>query len=169
MEFLNDLGFNPYLFVAQIINFIIILFILKKILYKPVLEMINKRDNEIKKGFKDKEEAQILLKKTEENEVIIIQKAQKKAEKIITDAKEEANETKTQIEVAAKKEAERLIIQARDTITQETKNAEEKLTNKIGTIAIGLLEKSLSGVFGKKEQDIILEKAETQLKKQNSI
>ena len=169
MDFLKEFGFNPTLFIAQIINFIIIFFILKKVLYKPVLDMMSKRENAINKGLKDKDDAEILLKNAEEKESETLQKAQKKAEKIINDAKLEANETKTQIEDNSKKEAERMISQAKDTILQETKIAEEKLTNKIGTIAIGLLEKSLTGVFGKKEQEIILKKAESQLKKHNSI
>lgn len=169
MDILNDFGFDPILFVAQIINFVIIFFILKKILYKPVLDIISKRDKEIKQGLKDKEEAENLLSNAELKETEIIQKAQARAEKIITDAKLEANETKAQIEEQARKDAERTLTQARDTIMQETKLAEEHLTNKIGTIAIGLLEKSLSGIFGKKEQETILKKAETQLKKQKAL
>lgn len=169
MDILKDFGFDPILFVAQIINFVIIFFVLKKIMYKPVMEIINKRTQEIKKGLKDKEDAEALLLKAEEKETEIIQKAQKRAEKIIEDAKLEAKETKTQIEESARKDAERMLTQARETITQETKQAEDHLTDKIGSIAIGLLENSLSGIFGKKEQDIILKKAEIELKKQKIL
>lgn len=157
------------LFIAQIINFVIVFFILKKILYKPVLDIINKRDAQIKKGLKDKEEAEQLLKDAQQNEAEVLQKAQARAEKIISDAKLEANEAKAQIEESAKKDAEKMITQARETIEHETKLAEDHLTAKIGTIAIGLLEKSLTGVFGKEEQQTILKKAEAQLKKQNTI
>jgi F-type H+-transporting ATPase subunit b len=169
MEMLEEFGFDPTLFIAQIINFVIIFFVLKKLLYKPVSEMIAKRDKEIKKGLKDKEDAEILMQKTQEKETEVLQKAQIKAEKIINDAKMEANETKAQIEENAKKEADRILSQSRDTINQETKIAEDHLTNKIGTIAIGLLESSLQGVFSKKEQEIILKKAEEQLKKQKTL
>ncbi len=169
MNILENFGFDPILFVAQIINFVIIFFILKKILYKPVLEMLNKRDSEIKKGLKDKDEAEKLLAKAEVQEAEIIKKAQLRAEKIIADAKLEANDTRTHIEENAKKEAERIIRQANETIEHETKLAEEHLTKKIGGIAIGLLESSLSGLFGKKEQEVILKKAETELRKQTSV
>jgi len=169
MEILNEFGFNPILFVAQIINFVIIFIVLKKLMYKPVMDIINKRDKEIRKGLKDKEEAEILLEKAQEKETEILKKAQVKAEKIIEDAKLEASEAKAQTEENAKKEAERMLMQAHETISQETKLAEEHLTNKIGTIAIGLLEKSLQGIFNKKEQDIILKKAEAELKKQKNI
>lgn len=169
MEILNNFGFNPMLFVAQIINFIIVFFVLKKILYKPVLDMLKKRDAEIKKGLKDKEDAEILLKQTQEKETEILQKAQERAEKIIADAKLEANETRDLTIENARKEAERMINQANETISQETRLAEDHLTAKIGGIAIGLLEKSLIGIFGKKEQEAILKKAELELKKHSTL
>lgn len=169
MEFLKDFGFDPVLFVAQIINFVIIFFLLKKILYKPVLDILSKRDSEIKKGLKDKEEAEKLLAEAEVKESEIIKNAQTKAEKIISDAKLEATDTRTQIEEQARKEAERMITQSRETIDHETKLAEEYLTKKIGNIAIGVLEKSLTGLFGKREQQEILKKAESALKKHHSL
>lgn len=135
-------------------------------MYKPVLDMIKKRNEEIKEGLKNKEEADILLEKAKEKESEILQKAQLKADKMVNDAKAEAAQTKTEIENTARAEAERMIEQARETIMQETKQAEDRLTEKIGTIAIALLEKSLTGVFGKKEQETILKKAELELKKQ---
>ena len=55
----------------------------------------------------------------------------------------------------ARRESERLILQARQTIDQETQEAEEKLTKRIGGIAISLLESSLKGIFGEKEQKTI--------------
>ena len=77
MDMLDEFGFNPTLFVAQIINFVIIFFMLKKLLYKPVTDIIAKRDKEIRKGVKDKEEAELLMQKTQEKETEILQKAQK--------------------------------------------------------------------------------------------
>lgn len=169
MEFLKDFGFNPTLFIAQIINFVIVFFILKKILYKPVMDTLNKRSADIQKGLKDKEDAEKLLLEAEEKESQILKDAQTKAEKIIADAKLEATETKAQIEESARKDAEKMIAQAHETIEQETKAAEDHLTAKIGTIAIGLLEKSLTGIFGKKEQELVLKKAEVELKKQKVV
>lgn len=165
MDILKEFGFNPTLFIAQVINFLIILFVLKKILYKPVLDMLKKRDHDIKQGLKDKEEAEKLLAEAEAKEAEILQKAQERAEKIIADAKAEASESRAQIEENARKDAEKMLSQARETITQETKTAEEHLTARIGTIAINLLEKSLTGIFGQKEQEVILKKAELELKK----
>lgn len=130
------------------------------------MDTLNKRDADIKKGLKDKEEAEKLLIEAEKKESQILKDAQAKAEKIIADAKAEANDTRAQVEENARKESEKMIAQARETIEHETKLAEEHLTKKIGTISIGLLEKSLAGLFGKREQEEILKKAEAKLKQQ---
>jgi len=169
MNILSDFGFDPILFFAQIINFLIILFVLKKLMYKPVLEMIKKRDAEIRSGLKNREDAEKLLVEAKEKESLILQKAGQKAEKIIEDAKIEASSAKAQTLENSRKEAEKMIQSARETIEQETKLAEEHLTAKIGTISIALLEKSLTGIFGKKEQAEILKKAEIELKKQKVL
>lgn len=165
MEFLKDFGFDPILLVAQIINFLVILFLLKKLMYKPVLEMLKKRDSEIKKGLYDKEEAEILLTKAAEKETQIIKKAQERADKIVNDAKNEANEVRGKIEESARRDSERMLEQARSTIASETKETEDRLTKKIGEISIALLESALKGIFGEKEQKEILKKASTQIQK----
>lgn len=165
MNILNDFGVNPILLVGQIVNFLIILFILKRFMYKPVLDILKKRETEIKQGLKDAEEADKKLLSAEQKEKQILQKARITAENILVNARLEADEFKAKKEEQTKAEAQRLLEQAKQTIEQETKAAEERLTVKIGEIAISLLEKSLTGIFGEKEQKLILKKAQSQLMK----
>lgn len=167
MDILKDFGVNPLLLIAQIVNFLVILFILKRFMYKPILSIIKKREDEIKKGIGDSEKAEKSLRDAQEKEKQILQKAQLKAEKIIGDAKLQADDVKAKIGEQTKKETQRMLMEARQTITQETKDAEERLTQKIGLIAIGLLEKSLAGIFGEKEQKVILKKASLELEKRS--
>ena len=165
MELLKDFGFDPILLTAQIINFLIVLVVLKKFMYKPVLDMLKKRENDIKKGIKDSEEAEKRLAEAEEKEKQILQKARSEADKMLQEAKNEADGLKTEKMEQTRTEVEKMLEQARLTIAQETKEAEERLTRKVGGIAIALLEKSLVGIFGEKEQKVILKKATDQLQK----
>ncbi len=165
MEIFKDFGVNPVLLVAQIVNLLIILFVLKKFMYEAVISILKKREDEIKLGLKNAEEAQKKLDEAEQKEKKILQSTREKADKIIAEAKLEATDAKNQIEEATKKEIERMQLQSRETIEQETKAAEERLAKKIGGIAIALLEKSLVGIFGEKEQKLILKKASAQLER----
>lgn len=165
MNILKDFGVNPVLLVAQIVNFLIILFLLKRFMYKPVLNILKKRENQIKEGLENAEEGQRKLEVATQKEIQILHKAQTQVDKIISDAKQDAEEIKAKANDSARKEAERMLEQARQNIEQEIKAAEERLTVRIGEIAISLLEKSLTGIFGEKEQKLILKKAQSQLMK----
>lgn len=165
MQIFKEFGVNPVLLIAQIVNFLIILVVLKKFMYKPVLKMLKERQDTIEEGLKNAENAEKKLIEAEAKETEVLRKAQEKADKILSDAKAEAASLKSEAEEAARTQAETMLTQAREQINQETQAAEERLTKNIGTIAISLLERSLVGVFGAKEQKIILQKAQEQISK----
>jgi F-type H+-transporting ATPase subunit b len=47
---MDKLGIDPKLLLAQLVNFTIIMLLLKKFLYKPILDMLEKRKKEIAEG-----------------------------------------------------------------------------------------------------------------------
>ncbi len=167
MEFLKTLGFDPYLLGAQILNFLIIFYLLKRFLYKPVMDMIKKREDTIAEGLKQAEEARESLEKTLEEERKILAKAQTQAKEIVEDARLKSLETAIEIEENATKQAENLILQAKQKIEQDSKEAENRLTQKISIVASDLLTKALQGIFTEKEQNQIINKTLSNIKKNN--
>ena len=57
MELLSNLGINGKLLLAQIVNFFILLYILKRFAYKPILKVLDDRKEKIEKGLRDAENA----------------------------------------------------------------------------------------------------------------
>lgn len=165
MEIIENFGIDPVLLAAQIVNILIILAVLRKFVYGPVLEILNKRKQTVEKGLKDAEESRILLEKAEEKEREIITDAQQQAKRIIDDAKKQAFGEADQIKESAKKQTDKMLQDARAQIEQETKEAESKLSTKINDLSIGLLTKTLSDLFGEKEEKQLLQKAIKQIKK----
>src|SRR3989344_8342526 len=90
MEIIKNFGVDPVLLVAQIVNFLVILFILKKYLYKPILDILNKRQNAVEEGIRNAEDARIKLEKAVIEEKNILKEAQAAAKKIIEDARDDA-------------------------------------------------------------------------------
>jgi vacuolar-type H+-ATPase subunit H len=88
-------------------------------------------------------------------------------ESTFTQGKKEADDLKNDTLEKTRLEAEKILEQARSTIAQETKEAEDNLTKKIGQIAVALLEKSLVGFFGEKEQKEIMKKATAQIQRKS--
>jgi F-type H+-transporting ATPase subunit b len=167
MNILQTFGVDPVLLGAQIINFLIIFFLLKKFLYKPILDMLKKRRDKIQEGINQAEEAQKTLEKTLEEEKKILAKAHTEAKAIVEDAKEKSLETTRVLEENAKNQAEKIIAQAKLMIEQESKDAEGKLTQKITLIASDLLTKALEGVINEKDQKQIIDKTLGNIKKIN--
>src|SRR3989344_2266081 len=92
MDFLNDFGVKPVLLAAQAVNFFILLFILKKFLYKPILGMLETRKQKIAESLKNAESIEKKLQAIGEEREEALKKAGKEAEEIIRDATEAANQ-----------------------------------------------------------------------------
>jgi len=60
---MNGLGIDWQLLIAEIINFVILLLILKRFLYKPFLRLLEQRRVKIEEGIKKAEEAEKSLQK----------------------------------------------------------------------------------------------------------
>lgn len=164
MEILNNFGFDPVILVAQIVNFLIILYLLKRFLYKPVLSMLKKRKETVEEGLRQAEEARITLEKTIEEEKKILTKAQDEAKKIIEETKKQSLLLSQEAETNTKEKIEKMLLEARQKIEEEEKEIEAKLSKKLTNIAVGILQKSLERVFSEKEQKQIVEKALKQIR-----
>ena len=167
MEILKNFGFDPIMLVAQIVNFLIIFYLLKRFLYKPVLAMLKKRSDAIQEGIKQAEQARITVVKTLEQEKKILLKAKDEARQIVEDSRLAAVEITHGIEENSKTQTEKMLSEAILRIEQESKETERRLSEKVSVLAADMLAKSLEGIFGDKEQKQIVKKALKQIKKIN--
>lgn len=90
MEILKDFGVEPILLLAQTVNFIILLVVLTKFLYKPILKVLEERKKKIETSLKQAEEINKNFEVSAQKQAEILDKAREDAAKIISDAKEEA-------------------------------------------------------------------------------
>jgi F-type H+-transporting ATPase subunit b len=167
MEILKNFGFDPVMLVAQIINFLIIFYLLKRFLYKPVLEMLKKREDSIALGLKQAEEARLTLEKTLEQEKKILSKAVDNGKKIIDETRTQAKQVALEIEENTKKQTEKMIQEAKQQIEQDAREVEKRLSEKVSVLALDMLTKSLEGMIGTKEQKQIVTKTLKQIKMTN--
>lgn len=164
MELLNNFGFDPVLLIAQVVNFLLILFVLKKFLYKPILKMLNDRKESVAKGLKQAEDGKKLLEDAEVAEKEIIKKARLAANKMIDDAKMQATAEARVIEENAKTQSVRIIEDAKRQIELSEKETEKKLATYVSNLAIELITKSSKQLFPEKEQKTVMQNALKKLK-----
>jgi F-type H+-transporting ATPase subunit b len=105
-EIFTKLGLNGALLISQIVNFVLLLVLLRKFAYTPVLKMLRERSEKIEKSLEDAKKIEDELKNTEETKVKEIRKAKEEAQEIIKGAYEtaEAN-TQKSIEETKQKNA----------------------------------------------------------------
>lgn len=166
MEIVRNFGIDPLLLGAQVVNFLVVLFVLKKFLYKPILDLLQKRRNEIKQGIENTIDAQKKLDKAIQEEKTILRNANARGKKIIDNATKESFEIAIQIQNNAKKNAEKILLQARVRIDRETKEAERKLMEHVASTSLKFLQKALEQIFTKQQEEEVIK---TALKKFKSI
>ena len=164
MEILNQFGFDIKLFAAQIVNFLVIAFVFKKFLYKPILQTLNKRASAIKKGLLDAELAGKARDEAELQKDEILKKAGKEAERLIIEAKAQASSARDEMMEQTKEELTRMMEQTKEQIQLERENFKKDARNLSLEISRQVLQSTISDLFDKKEQDMLIKKGVTKLK-----
>lgn len=168
MEILGKFGISPILLSAQIVNFLIVFYIIKRFALKPILAMLKNREKTIKEGLEEAERAHKLLQETAEKEKGVLRKAQLEAKTLIDDAKKHSQALVNETETRTKAQADKILQEAREQITFETKEAEKRLTGHITALAVEIIQKSSSDLFTQKDQASVLENAVRSLKKKTN-
>ena len=164
---LQTFGINWYLVAAQIVNFLIILYLLKRFVYKPVFAMLKKRADIIKKSIEDAKTTKAELEDAEKERRQIIKKAKDEAKRILDDAKVESREILNNAQEKAKKQTALSIKDAGEEIERESRSAEKRIQGRIGTLIEKILHESLSEYLSPSEQKEIITKTMQRIPKIN--
>ncbi|MCQ2555393.1 MAG: F0F1 ATP synthase subunit B [Clostridia bacterium] len=126
----------PWTFIAQILNLFIQVYLIKKFLFKPVKDILAKRqalaDSEVQKAVKAKEDAETMRLEYEDS----MSNAKEKANEIITTAQSDAQRRSEEIISEANRTAIQIKNKAEADIQQEKIKAINDIKNEIGSIAV---------------------------------
>ena len=119
MEALANLGIDGKLLLAQAINFLVLLFILRRFAYRPMLAFLEKRTERIEQGLQDAKKAKDDLLQVAKQEKEILAHARQEAKLLIETAEISAKKRDAERLVATEEEAKRFLEGARLTIEEE--------------------------------------------------
>jgi F-type H+-transporting ATPase subunit b len=143
MEILSQLGIDGKLLLAQGVNFLVLLFILHRFVYKPMLAFLEKRTERIEEGLKNAEEARKRLDEASKSEERILAEAREEAKKIVI-ATSEASEKRGQEMVAEfEKKAEKIVEEAKERAKEEREKLFREAKGEIADLVIATTEKVL--------------------------
>ena len=158
MEILNQFGVQPILLAAQVVNFLILLFILKKFLYKPLLRVLDERRKKIEDSLKNAEEIEKRLLQIEQDRDKILAKATEEAQKIADETKKELILMKEEDRQKSKDEAEQIIKKAQEAARSESEKVLIEAKVEIIGLVAALFQKVIGRSLTKEDQKRIIEK-----------
>lgn len=121
--------------------FFILLFLLSKFAWKPILEALDAREQHIRKSVDDADKIKTEMENLAEKQRQILREAEASAKTIIEDSRKAAKEAAKHIADEAKKEAQIVLENARRDIKEELKEAQATLREESANIAIQLAAK----------------------------
>lgn len=154
----GPLDVNPGLILWTVVTFLILLFILSKFAWKPILSSLHERENQIKESLEKAETARLEAEKLIAANKANIYKAEEEAQKIVEQSREYAEKLKTQILEESKLNAKKMIADASVEIERKNAEAFSKLKSQVAEIAVDAAEKIIRQNLDKEKQLNIVNK-----------
>lgn len=132
---------DPGLFVWTILSFLLLMFLLSKFAWKPLLKMLNEREEKIRTAIEKAENAEKKLETLNEQGEKILSDARSESQKLLLSTKETAQNLKEEIEREAKQKATSIIDQARVQIQAEKNQVLSEIKNELSSFSIMIAEK----------------------------
>ncbi len=155
-EIFEKLGLDLKLLVAQAVNFILLLVILQKIGYKPILKMLNDRTEKIEKSLKQAKKIEEELQNTEETKIAEIKKAKIESQEIIKQANELAEKKSLEMIERTKTKTQDIVASAKQEIQAEKEVSVAEAKKEIADISVQIAKKIIGNNFDEnKEKEAI--------------
>jgi len=156
---------DPGLFVWTILTFLLLVFVLAKFAWKPLLKMLQDREDMIRSSLEDAEKAKSELERLNEESEAIMAKARSEAQSILADGKAAAEKVKDGIIAKSKEQANKIREDAGNQIQVEKDKAiseiKEEAVNLTLSVAEKLIQKNLSDADNKSLIEESLKKVQT--------
>ncbi len=149
----------------QVVSFLILLIILKKYAWKPVLNAVKAREERIKSALESAEEAKQEMKQLKADNEIIIKEAKNERNKLLQEARDIKNQMIEDGKNQAGDEAEKIITAAKLKIESEKNSAISEIKELVATLSVEIAEKILTKELDdKKDQQALIKSSLEDLK-----
>jgi len=154
---------NPGLMVWTVATFVVLVLVLSKFAWKPLLQSLKDREDSIRQALEMAEKARTdaaeLLKQNERN----LAKAEEEYQKIIREGKAFSEKLKGEIVVKAHQQAQREIQQAKEEIQRDVDAAKQQLRSEVADLAVLAAGKILDETMDAQKHKKIVDKFLNQL------
>ena len=135
---------TPGLYIWTIITFLLLLYVLAKFAWKPLLKMLEDRENLIKSSLKDAEKAKLELESLTKESEAITAKARSEAQSILAESKSAADKVKEDTIAKAKEQAIKIRDDAKKQIEVEKDKAISDIKQEVVNLTLSVAEKLIN-------------------------
>lgn len=153
--------------IIQVINFALLLIVLGKFLYRPLLAKMDERTQAIRKSLEEAQTARAEAQRERQEHAARVQAAYAEAQSIRAAALKEAQDEQRRLVEAARAEATRLVDSAKAELAQDVRRARQELRREVGDLAIAVAERLIKKSLRDEDHRRIVEDTITRLEKVN--
>ena len=153
------LEINPGLILWTILTFVIVLVILQRTAWKPLLTALKEREDSIRTSLHDAEEARHQAQKLLDENRKLLASAEEQSQRIIKEGRDMAERLKAEILEKANASSQQMVVQAREEIQREKESALTQLRSEVADLAITAAGKILDANLDPAKQRAIVDAA----------
>jgi F-type H+-transporting ATPase subunit b len=159
---------DPGLFIWTIATFLVLLFLLQRFAWKPLLQALENRQEMIRKSLDDAEQAKTDLQKVQEESNQIVAKARIDADAIIAASRADAMKLQEELRAKARAEADGIISNAERQIQQQTDRSLVQIREEAVDLSLGIASKLIQRNLAKEDNNALIEDALKQIQSSRS-
>lgn len=159
------MNINFFQILFQIVNFTILIFLLRKYLYRPILKILEQRAKKIHDGLEAAEKSIEEREKIEKQKKKVLVEAEKNANQILEGARIRAQKLEKDLAEKAHIQEQKRAKRAQEQAQAQRRQMEKDLQRKFTETVINATEALLNDSLGPKEQKAILDRQIQRLKK----
>ena len=159
---------DPGLFVWTILTFLLLLFVLAKFAWKPLLKMLNDREELIRSSLEDAEKAKEKLEKLNAEGEAIINQARSEAQSILSEGKAAVSKLKDETLDVAKEQAKQIASEAEKQINIEKDKAIAEIRSEVVNLSMSIAEKLINKNISPEDNKALIDESLSSVKEYES-
>jgi F-type H+-transporting ATPase subunit b len=154
---------DPGLFIWTIATFLVLLFLLARFAWRPLLQALENRQASIRKSLDDARQAKEELERLHEQSSQILKQARAEAESIIAESRADGERLREDLKQKARAEADTIARNAERQIQLETGRALQQLRHEAADLSVMIASKLIQRQLSKEDNQKLIDDALSQL------
>ena len=156
MEVQQFISIAPWTIIFQILNLLLLMVLFKKYLFKPVTEILEKRQAEIEGHYQEAQQAETDAKAMKADYESKMADARQEADRVIKTATESANAMSASIVEDARTQADQLKRRAQTEIDLERRRAFDEVKGELSGIALDIASQVIEREVNEKDHEAFI-------------